>query len=851
MTMSYGAEGCEAAGNPGATAQEGSCCLSEALGGMHVNDSWLADLGWRWWSSRSNATATWRLLGPVKLTAERSPFLLLDLDQRHWYVKEPRISLLMPRWDRFASQPLPVVLSMGEPREVASSLFLHNGIPPWRALAVWFAYVREARAAAHDRPLLVLDYDALVSDPEPVLAGLGQFGIKHAGAQVSWLTMDALVRLAEPALRRNLAVGTLGVAHSEVEEALVAYLHICTPYAASSATPETPELRGRALDLLDDVRDEDVADEFAREATALIARLEEELRRAADPPARVLARGEELRLAREEQEYLVFGLTEAEGALHAEREASGASRRESDDAERALHEVSERGRAKEQVRALLEQDRQRLRTPVADSEARMAESSAQAGSLARAADERLAEAMNVVHAACAEVRLATDQVAVMRDALAAKESELVLSHARLAETRDEAQRMLALSEEAREALSREVTDAWQAYALLESELARVRREFAEASGCITGLESDVAAARQDAQDRVAETDARMREVQGLLDERDRRAAEPWDRPANAGMQAATLTAQVTHLREALWSGLSAVSRVEARARAREASHMEATTNLTERLAVAPAGRNQLVDALNVKQRRLAYNDDVLQQMAVEREKLRDQLVEISQRVDEAAIANVELTVMGAGLSQWRARPEGRSAAQAEITDALTAALVEERSRAVRAEQSLTEVHAESERLRALLGQEHAKVARLTVALTEAFGTGQDLSEELDGVKASRTYRVRRRLSRDASGSTRLPYFVLGVEPLLLAEAIAVGLIDPQWYASQNPDIEGSGVDLPYQYFVQCWKEAREPSADAGPVLGRGHDAAPDVNPVLALLMERRGRNQATEGSTRE
>jgi hypothetical protein len=820
---------------------------------MHVNDAWLASLGGSWWAPPHTSPGTWRHLDERRLASDREALGLFDPDRGPWYVKDPRVSLLMPLWDRFALQPLPVVLAVRDPREVASSLLLRNGMPPRRALAVWFAYVREALATSHDRPLLVLDYDALVSDPGPGLDALGQFAVEHAGAQAPLPTMDALLRLVEPSLRRNHVVGALGVAPSEVEEALDAYLRIAKAHADVTLAPEVPELPAWAQDVLDEAREAYAAEESAREATALIARLERELRQAADPAAEVLAREEELRLARAEQELLALRLTELETSLQAERVAHDASREEVVEAERALAEVVERAQERERERAVLEQELQRLRGLVADSEARMVKAAERAESLGRVADERVAETLDALRAARADERRAAEQVSAMRDALAAKESELVLAHARLAEVRDEAQRALASSEEARKSLSKEVAEARQARAVLESELARVKAELFGSAARITGLEADVAAARQDASERVTEAVERLGEVQGLLEERDRRVAELQVRLSVSEERTATLASRIGELQAARECDLAAISREAAQARAREDSHAEATAALTERLAVLMAERSRIAEVLDSMRGHVADTEAALQQVIVEREVLRDRATAIAQGLDQVQATNAELMAMGKDLRQRLALSEGRATEQTETNAGLTESLMKERGRAVKAERSLEEVRSESERLRIQLDEQAAMATRLAEALTRALGAGQDLATELDGIKASRSYRLRRRLSREAAGTPTEPHFIPGVEPSLVTEVIARGLFDPDWYSSQNADVESSGVDPTYHYFTQGWREGRLPSAAVAglQLLASDEPGGGGIERLLGLLLASRPESGRLDGGSRE
>ncbi len=351
---------------------------------MQVNVSWLTDLGGSWWAPPVTSPATWRHLDPVKLAADRSSLDLFDPDQGPWYVKDPRISLLMPLWDRFALQPLPVVLTVRDPREVASSLLLRNGMPPRRALAVWFAYINSAIASAHDRPLLVLDYDQLVTNPTAGIDALGHFVAEHAGAPTPLPTLEALMPLVEPALRRNHSIRDLGVAASEVEDALDAYMRLAKSHADSSAAPEEPQTPTWAQEVLEEIREAYAAEEAAREATILIARLEQELQRTADPAEEIRTLEEELRRAHDEHDSLRSRLAELETTLESERAAHTANQQRIEESERIASALTARVQAKEQELAVLAQEINRLRGLLTESEERAAESIRQAEAQSRA-----------------------------------------------------------------------------------------------------------------------------------------------------------------------------------------------------------------------------------------------------------------------------------------------------------------------------------------------------------------------------------------------------------------------------------------------------------------------------------
>jgi hypothetical protein len=786
---------------------------------MDVNDAWLANLGGSWWAPPRTSPGIWRHLDQQRLAADREALGLFDPDRGPWYVKDPRISLLMPLWDRLALQPLPVVLAVRDPREVASSLLLRNGMPPRRALAVWFAYVRDALAASHDRPLLVLDYDALVSDPGPALNALGQFSVEYAAARTPLPTMDVLLALVEPGLRRNHAVGALGVAASEVEETLDAYLRVAKAHADTNVLPEPLELPAWAQDVLEEVREAYASEEAAREATTLIARLEQELRQVADPAQEVLAREEELRRAQAEHESLSLRLGELEDALRMERAAHDATRQEFDQTTRAFAELTERIQDREREAAVLEQELRRLRSMSDEAEARAGEAAARAESLAQAADLRLAEAHDALREARAEQRRAAEQATSLVEALAAKESDLAVAQARLVETRRDAEQSLSEGEEHRAALTRELEQAQQASLVLQSEVSRIRQDLERSQLFLTRLAAEKDAAVEETRARVAEVEGRLDSALRTLADRDRQLEDLRSQLSGAAAEAEDLAGQLSILRSARESDQVRVSRVESLAQARETAHVEALTRMTERLALTTGERQRLAQALDATRREMVNREAALQQAAVEREVLIGRAAAASARLDELIDSRSELLATVADLRQRLAVSEGAGQAQAEVTGALTEALATQRARAGSAERLLRESNDKIELLGVGLDEERKQSARLLSALVEALSAGQAIAEELNGIKASRIYRLRQRMSGRGSHPGTTQHFVTGGDAALIARVIAAGAFDPEWYATRYPDIAEQGVDPLYHYFTQGWREGREPCQDAPSNLG--------------------------------
>lgn len=96
--------------------------------------------------------------------------ILLEMDaHRPWFIKEPRLCLLLPMWRRHMEVPL-VVNIHRDPVEVAASLHRRNGIPIEAGLELWEYYTRSAAAAAFGLPSVSVLHTDLMAHPD-VLAG--------------------------------------------------------------------------------------------------------------------------------------------------------------------------------------------------------------------------------------------------------------------------------------------------------------------------------------------------------------------------------------------------------------------------------------------------------------------------------------------------------------------------------------------------------------------------------------------------------------------------------------------------------------------------------------------------------
>ncbi len=84
--------------------------------------------------------------------------------QRPWFIKEPRLCLLVRELLPLLTRPV-FVHVVRDPVEVAASLHRRDGISAVQALALWETYTREAFAGSAGWSRIIVDYNALLDDP--------------------------------------------------------------------------------------------------------------------------------------------------------------------------------------------------------------------------------------------------------------------------------------------------------------------------------------------------------------------------------------------------------------------------------------------------------------------------------------------------------------------------------------------------------------------------------------------------------------------------------------------------------------------------------------------------------------
>ena len=133
---------------------------------------------------------------PASLLAEfdkRAAQIVLSMDaSRPWFMKEPRLCLLLPLWRRVLEAPVCIHI-LRNPVEVASSLRTRNKIPIEAGLALWETYNRRAVNGMEGLPRVVMHHRSLMQDPVTAVASLHS---QLEALDVRRLTLPAAVEIA-------------------------------------------------------------------------------------------------------------------------------------------------------------------------------------------------------------------------------------------------------------------------------------------------------------------------------------------------------------------------------------------------------------------------------------------------------------------------------------------------------------------------------------------------------------------------------------------------------------------------------------------------------------------------------
>ena len=138
----------------------------ERLDVVSFNDRMLAALGWHWDTPPAAPLSQTPPL--TSLIDEGRALVKTSLGDGPWFVKDPRMSLLLPWWRQILVDRFLAVVPVRPAIEVAWSLHVRNGLPMALGLAIWRAYNRHLAAGLNGLPVVAVRYAELTEDPRHV-----------------------------------------------------------------------------------------------------------------------------------------------------------------------------------------------------------------------------------------------------------------------------------------------------------------------------------------------------------------------------------------------------------------------------------------------------------------------------------------------------------------------------------------------------------------------------------------------------------------------------------------------------------------------------------------------------------
>ncbi len=135
---------------------------SNSLTGL--NDRLLARLGGTWWQPPPGLDE-YSLAG-LDDEVERAAEAFHDSfgETGGWVWKDPRLTVLLPFWER-VNGPGPVLVPFRQPQAVARSIAARDGLTYGQCLGIWSTHTRLMIKMLAGRPVLFSAYEELVGDP--------------------------------------------------------------------------------------------------------------------------------------------------------------------------------------------------------------------------------------------------------------------------------------------------------------------------------------------------------------------------------------------------------------------------------------------------------------------------------------------------------------------------------------------------------------------------------------------------------------------------------------------------------------------------------------------------------------
>ena len=213
----------------------------ERIDVMELNDTILKNLGGSWNAPPVLTQESWFNFKDNDLARFRNSIDLFSGNFNNWFVKDPRISLILPIWDRLALSNLSLIFTVRNPQAVSQSLHLRNGFSDRRGIALWWAYNQQLLSEFDVRDTLVIDYDAARRSKKATTEKIASFSFNaikvKSNVNLNYINQDTFqdqifeavnTKNAENSIKTKLTRSNSnrkikGLAKSEIEESMEFY----------------------------------------------------------------------------------------------------------------------------------------------------------------------------------------------------------------------------------------------------------------------------------------------------------------------------------------------------------------------------------------------------------------------------------------------------------------------------------------------------------------------------------------------------------------------------------------------------------------------------------------------------
>ena len=107
-----------------------------------------------------------------------------------WFWKDPRLSLLLPFWQKFWSG-VRYVVCIRDPYEICLSLYERDGLSFEVSIALWQSYMLSVLEWTRNVPRIFMNYSSILRNPAEECSRLAQFSWK---GRISQSNLPALLR---------------------------------------------------------------------------------------------------------------------------------------------------------------------------------------------------------------------------------------------------------------------------------------------------------------------------------------------------------------------------------------------------------------------------------------------------------------------------------------------------------------------------------------------------------------------------------------------------------------------------------------------------------------------------------